>query len=55
MALYLFLFENRFDEAAALMARAIAVAPGNVDVLGSYGTFFMLSGNARKPSPFAGG
>jgi TolB-like protein/tetratricopeptide (TPR) repeat protein/predicted Ser/Thr protein kinase len=48
MALYLFLFENRFDEAAILMAKAMAGAPGSVDVLGDYGTFLMLSGQCEE-------
>ena len=48
MANYLFLFENRFEEARSLFTKALDLAPRNTEVLSSYSTFLMLSGQCDE-------
>jgi len=48
LAEYLFLYENRVEEAQRLFAKALDTAPNNVQVLESYGTFLMLSGQCDE-------
>jgi TolB-like protein len=48
LAAYLYLFENRWDEARTLFAKALALAPGNGNVLGDYSLFLRLSGQCDE-------
>ena len=48
MASYLFLFENRLEEARPLFVKALDLAPNSVEVLQSYSTFLMLSGQCEE-------
>jgi TolB-like protein/predicted Ser/Thr protein kinase len=48
LATSLFLFENRYAEADSLFGKALQVAAGDVDVLGLYRMFLMLSGQCDE-------
>jgi TolB-like protein len=48
LATYLFLFENRYADADSLFRKALQAAPGDVDVLGLYRGFLMLTGQCGE-------
>lgn len=48
LAMYLYMYENRWDEAQTLFAKALELAQGNSEVFAGYGTFLLLSGQCDE-------
>ncbi len=48
LARYLYMYENRWDEAQALFTRALELGPGNAEVLDGFGGFLWLSGQCDE-------
>ena len=48
LASYLFMYENRWDEAQALFTKAMELDQGNAQVLDSFGIFLWLSGQCDE-------